>query len=231
MSEFIPRPEEPGKRYHGVHDLGRDDPLWPRYVQDAEKWDDGTIKNWNDRMDVLLLFATLFSAIITAFLIEASKNLRPDPSEINTIMLIDIAMTLRALKNESESIIQDPLPTLADYKPNSTNVFVNMLWFLSLCLSIIVALITSLVKQWCNSYISDRIAPPCNQARIRQARFNKLNNWKAVWIVSMLPVLMHVALVLFLIGLIFFLEQLNSHIWKAALSVTVVAATHTTFKS
>ncbi|KDN37825.1 hypothetical protein RSAG8_09879, partial [Rhizoctonia solani AG-8 WAC10335] len=94
--------------------------------------------------------------------------------------------------------------------PSATKVFVNMLWLLSLCLSIVVVLITSLVKQWCNSYMSDRIAPPCNQARIRQARFNKLNNWKAVWIVSMLPVLMHVALALFLISLIFFLQELNS---------------------
>ncbi|CUA77262.1 hypothetical protein RSOLAG22IIIB_12647 [Rhizoctonia solani] len=41
----------------------------------------------------------------------------------------------------------------------------------------------------------------------------------------MLPVLMHVALALFLIGLIFFLDELNNHIWKAALSVTVLAAT------
>ncbi|CUA76481.1 CCR4-NOT transcription complex subunit 1 [Rhizoctonia solani] len=40
----------------------------------------------------------------------------------------------------------------------------------------------------------------------------------------MLPVLMHVALAFFLIGLIFFLEELNNHIWKAALSVTVLAA-------
>ncbi|CAE6444241.1 unnamed protein product [Rhizoctonia solani] len=217
MSESIPRPESHNQQYENSHDLGRDDPLWPRYVQNAEKWDSETMNNWNGHGE-------------SRFLIEASKNLRSDPSEINTIMLIDIARTLRALKNESESVTQDPLPTLTNYKPSPTNIVINMLWFLSLCLSIIVALITSLVKQWCNSYISDRIAPPCNQARIRQARFNKLNNWKVIWIVSMLPVLMHVALAFFLIGLIFFLEELNNHIWKAALSVTVLAAMHTAFK-
>ncbi|CAE6509253.1 unnamed protein product [Rhizoctonia solani] len=56
MSGPISQPEDRDNQYRGTHDLGRDDPLWPRYVQDAEKWDNDMMNNWNSRMDVLLLF-------------------------------------------------------------------------------------------------------------------------------------------------------------------------------
>lgn len=29
------------------HNLGRDDPLWPLYVQEAEKWDNILMQKWN----------------------------------------------------------------------------------------------------------------------------------------------------------------------------------------
>lgn len=32
----------------GGHGLGRDDPLWPCYVKEAEKWDDILMKKWNE---------------------------------------------------------------------------------------------------------------------------------------------------------------------------------------
>jgi hypothetical protein len=31
----------------GGHSLGRDDPLWPRYLKEAEKWDDIMMEKWN----------------------------------------------------------------------------------------------------------------------------------------------------------------------------------------
>lgn len=31
----------------GGHNLGRDDPLWPQYVEEAEKWDDIMMQKWN----------------------------------------------------------------------------------------------------------------------------------------------------------------------------------------
>lgn len=35
--------EDPSNGYG----LGRDDPLWPRYVKEAEKWDDIKMNKWN----------------------------------------------------------------------------------------------------------------------------------------------------------------------------------------
>lgn len=110
--------------------------------------------------------------------------------------LLEIAGTLRSLANGEEigQNVTAPLPSLDDFRPTTGAFLVNLSWFISLSLSIMVALVASLVKQWCNSFLSDRTAPPCNQARIRQARFNKLISWRTELIVSALPVIMHIAL-------------------------------------
>lgn len=84
--------------------------------------------------------------------------------------------------------------SLGNPNPSKGDFLVNLVWFISLCLSIMVALLASLAKQWCNSFISDRIAPPCNQARIRQARLNSLKTWRVGLIISSLPGIMHAAL-------------------------------------
>ncbi|KAH7339956.1 hypothetical protein B0J17DRAFT_657417 [Rhizoctonia solani] len=38
--------------------LGRDDPVWPHYVKEAEKWDADLVERWNESMDVTLLFVS-----------------------------------------------------------------------------------------------------------------------------------------------------------------------------
>lgn len=212
---------------NGGHNLGRDDPLWPRYVEEADKWDDVMMGKWNSSMDVLLIFATLFSAIVTAFVVETSQKLQPDNSAISASALIEIAGALRSMAN-NEQISQNittPLASPDSFRPSTSEFIVNLLWFISLCLSITVALLASLVKQWCYSFISGRAAPPCNQARIRQARLDKLLSWRTELIVSALPVIMHVALGLFLIGLIIFLRDLHYDIYIVIVLITVLTLT------
>lgn len=30
-----------------IHNLGRDDPIWPLYVEEATKWDAKLVEGWN----------------------------------------------------------------------------------------------------------------------------------------------------------------------------------------
>ncbi|CAE6407097.1 unnamed protein product [Rhizoctonia solani] len=196
--------------------LGSDDPFWPNYLNEAEKWDDMMVDKWDKKMETLLLFAALFSAIVTAFVIESSKNLQPDNAAITAAAIVDIAILLR---NRSEEL---PVPQSPDDFKATTNAFiVNFVWFVSLCMSVTVALLAGLVKQWCNMLRWDRTAPPCNQARIRQARLNKLVRWRTGLVISALPVIMDAALCLFLLGLLVFLWGLNYDIYLAALVVSL----------
>ncbi|CCO36339.1 hypothetical protein BN14_10473 [Rhizoctonia solani AG-1 IB] len=55
-------------------ELGPDARVWKAYVKEADKFD-------MDSLDVTLIFAALFTAICTAFVIEGSKSLKEDPPE------------------------------------------------------------------------------------------------------------------------------------------------------
>jgi hypothetical protein len=134
--------------------------------------------------------------MVHSFVVESSQNLQPDNAAITASAMIEIATTLRILANGGDisQNITTPPPSLDDFQPGPDAFLVNLAWFVSLSLSITVALLASLVKQWCNSFVSDRMAPPCNQARIRQARLNALKRWRTEFIVSALPVMMHAAL-------------------------------------
>ncbi|CAE6466588.1 unnamed protein product [Rhizoctonia solani] len=67
-----------------------------------------------------------------------------------------------------------------------------------------------LVKQWGEGYRSGQgLTAPYIQARTRQARYDKLKDWRTEDIVLILPVVMHAALGLFLFGLIIFLKDLS----------------------
>ncbi|KII89394.1 hypothetical protein PLICRDRAFT_59024, partial [Plicaturopsis crispa FD-325 SS-3] len=60
---------------------------WKDYLDEATQHDKDTIISWNQNMDVILIFAALFSAILTAFIIEFYKNLQPDPQQTTADLL------------------------------------------------------------------------------------------------------------------------------------------------
>ncbi|TDL17845.1 hypothetical protein BD410DRAFT_882542 [Rickenella mellea] len=52
--------------------------IWIPYLDLADKYDKDLVHNWRDDMDSLLIFAALFSASVTAFVIESYNNLVQD---------------------------------------------------------------------------------------------------------------------------------------------------------
>ncbi|KAG8765900.1 hypothetical protein FRC12_007218 [Ceratobasidium sp. 428] len=214
-ARHIPNP------YDG-RELGRDDPVWQNYVEEAEKWDSDLVDGWNKGMDNLLLFAGLFSAVVTAFTIESYKRLQPDSAELTATGIAQITTLLEAIALQEVPNTQNSTSVAADFQITASALIINLTWFLSLSLSILVALLAMLVKQWGEVYRSGhQLTPPCVQARIRQSRFDKMTKWHTEDLVLVLPVIMHVALALFLLGLLVFLWDLN-HI--VALPVMVVVA-------
>lgn len=84
-----------------------------------------------------------------------------------------------------------------------------MLWFLSLAISLIAALFAILVQQWLSEYPVRRATSVRQGVRLRQLRFDALHLWGVPDIINFLPVLLQIALVLFLAGLLMFLWSLN----------------------
>ncbi|EUC58235.1 transmembrane protein, putative [Rhizoctonia solani AG-3 Rhs1AP] len=186
-------------------ELDKEARVWSAYVREAEQWDDEMVDGWNRSLDVMLVFAALFSAVSTTFVVESSKNLAPDPAVISATTLQEISQILRVISNNQSGATFPAPSSETEFKPSASAIWVNALWFLSLALSVSVSLATMLAKQWCYSYMSGRAGQPHIQARTRQRRLEELERWKMPEILAILPVFMHLSLFLFFVGLIIYL--------------------------
>lgn len=95
-----------------------------------------------------------------------------------------------------------------------------MFWFLSLSLSLATVLIGILCIQWLREYERRTPLDPQDAIALRQLRYQGLTAWQVPKILMCLPVLLHISLILFFVGLIDLLWALN-HV--VAFFVTITA--------
>ncbi|CAE7223180.1 unnamed protein product [Rhizoctonia solani] len=208
-------------------ELGPDAQVWKTYVREADQVDEELVDGWNKSMDVMLIvFAALFSAISTAFVIESYRNLKQDPTDISSRTLFTISQTLMFIANGSEpSNVPLTFETeVSPFHPSAKAICVNVLWFSSLSLSVAVSLISMLAKEWCLEYMTGRTGPAGAQARRRQQRWDGLVKWRMRELIMMLPSLIHLSLLLFAIGLCIFLWDVHYGVAIPVIIITLIAA-------
>ncbi|KZV81469.1 hypothetical protein EXIGLDRAFT_844596 [Exidia glandulosa HHB12029] len=193
--------------------LGREmDPsarVWKVYRKEATIVDNALLDGWSSTLNILLIFAGLFSAVATAFVIESYQQLQPD----NAAYAAAALYILVAASNHSKALDLPPPPDLA--YGSSVSRWINGLWFTSILLSLAVALLSILVLQWIGEYRSRNIASaasPQEWARRRESYFQALNSWPVAELVAFLPVLLHLSLFLFFAGTVAFLWSLDQAI-------------------
>jgi hypothetical protein len=105
-------------------------------------------------------------------------------------------------------------------EPPRWAVRVNCYLYVSLALTLSSAFVSVLALQWIRNYDLDTSnrANPRERALYRHFRFQGLKNWRLSQIISTLPGLIHVALLLFFLGLIEWLFQTNKVVAFAMLS-------------
>ncbi|KAJ7476445.1 hypothetical protein FB451DRAFT_1557351 [Mycena latifolia] len=123
--------------------------LWAVYISEAENYDKALVDGWKSDIEGLLIFAGLFSASLTAFLIESYKTLTPDQGAITIALLAQISRQLDPSSNGKSADVA----ALAPFTPSPACLACNTLWFLSLGLSLSCALIATLVEQWSRDFI------------------------------------------------------------------------------
>ncbi|KZW00427.1 hypothetical protein EXIGLDRAFT_596785, partial [Exidia glandulosa HHB12029] len=121
---------------------------WKVYRDEATAHDETMLDGWNKTLDVLLIFAGLFSAVATAFLIESYKLLEPDESSA----YMSTALYLLVTRDNSSTSSMLPPPPALGLPASTTSRAVNWLWFTSLLLALAVALLGILIKQWIVEY-------------------------------------------------------------------------------
>ncbi|KAK0482343.1 hypothetical protein IW261DRAFT_1333236, partial [Armillaria novae-zelandiae] len=189
--------------------------VWRTYEDESRIHDTNMVEESRDNVDVLSLasYAGLFSAM--AKLCSCTTL----PCQL---LLYELVVIQRAIANGSpvNSIAFSPINPTVTFVPATTDVCVNGLWFPSLFLSLTTALVAVLVKQWPHHYVALPSETPRDRSFIRQFRFAGFRKWHVQIIIGLLPVLMHLTLATFLVGLVTFLRLL-----RQALSWGICAGT------
>ncbi|KAJ7145553.1 hypothetical protein C8R44DRAFT_972628 [Mycena epipterygia] len=190
--------------------------LWAVYISEAEKYDKALVESWKADMEGMLIFAGLFSASLTAFLVESYKTLNPDSGHTTVTLLAQISQQFAASANGTTFHV---LP-VAPFTPSTASLVCNALWFISLGLSLSCALIATLLEQWARDLLHKanmRSAPPI-RARVFSFLYYGLKRFQMHTVVEIIPLLLHASLLFFFGGLVAFLVPVN-------FTMTVIAAT------
>lgn len=231
------------------NDIVRDCPVekreeaWNETAKIVEQYSDEVVKYWNDEIDVLLTFvshccivrnvgltsyilfqAGLFSAILTAFNVQSYQLLQPADQTVAILGQISAQLASFAL---DPTFVNSTQPAFDTNAPSSSfraplyAIWLNCLWFASLVFSLASASIGILVKQWLKEYSAGLYGSSRDIARRRQYRLNNLRRWQVEMIVASLPVLLQIAVTLFLAGLIILVHSIN---YTVAVVVTSLVA-------
>ncbi|KAI0310519.1 hypothetical protein OF83DRAFT_1070386 [Amylostereum chailletii] len=124
----------------------RNTDIWSYYLDHLDERDRVLVEYWKSEMEGVLILSGLFSVIVTAFLVETYKNLQPDNEEMSTQLLVRVVAALEKTNTSAVGI------TPFDGPSSHISLWINILWFLSLLLSVVCAISATLIQQWFRKY-------------------------------------------------------------------------------
>ncbi|KAH9995056.1 hypothetical protein BJV77DRAFT_268927 [Russula vinacea] len=189
-------------------------PLFSIYSKTAEEEDNKNAERWKNDADGILIFTGLFSAAVAALLGVTVQDLRPNSQDTSAFYLGNIYEVL-ADPNATRAPIPSPVAEPPRFSPPRYAVWVNLLWFLSLVMSLSCALWATSLHQWARRYI--RVTQPARcspekRARMRALFANDVEKMHISWAVEGLPTLLHLSLFLFFGGLVIFLNNVDQEV-------------------
>jgi hypothetical protein len=200
-----------------------------------DTYDTALIESWKADMEGMLIFVCrfsfwpcpvservqsgLFSASLTAFLIESYKILQLDSGDLTVAALMQVSQQLAVIASDRTFVLQPPLP----FNPTTASLWCNALWLINLSLSLTCALLATLVDQCAREFLhKTEIRPsPVRRARIFSFLYYGLQHFRMHTIVDAIPFLFHASLLLFFAGLVAFLLPAN-HIMCIALVIVLL---------
>ncbi|SJL16734.1 uncharacterized protein ARMOST_20263 [Armillaria ostoyae] len=210
------------KRYEELGPLAR---VWRTYLEECGAFDIEMLEGWRDGLDVLLVLAGLFSAVVTTFVVQTSQNLQVNYGQVTATLLFELIDIQRAAANGSlvNNVPRSNLTPFSDFRPTISDSLVNGLWFTSLSFSLATALFAVLTKQWIHQYIAMPSGTPRDRCRVRQFRYMGLEQWGVGFIIGLLPLLLSMSLGIFLVGLVLFLVPLQAVIASIVGTITLIS--------
>ncbi|KAG8846960.1 hypothetical protein FRB96_001710 [Tulasnella sp. 330] len=183
--------------------------FWSKYDAFAVTYNRDMMEYLNTNLDVMLIFAGLFSAINTAFIVVALNALSANPADETNHLLRLLVMNV----SNSTLTESDLTPPLA---PTTSAVRQNCTFFASLCCSLLAAAGAVLAKQWMQfNGRTGQKGPFEQQAIWRTKKFVGAEKWKLGAVVETLATLLLMSLALCFIALV-------DYLWTVEETVTIV---------
>ncbi|KAG1865833.1 hypothetical protein DFJ58DRAFT_655132, partial [Suillus subalutaceus] len=166
--------------------------FWATYTREATDYDGEFLEKYQSDMDIVLIFAGLFSAVNTSFIVNMQANLNPDPMGTTNALLGMLLQTAN-----SSFISQSGLPYAQWQGPSATVIWVQSLTYASLCASLLAALGAVLGKQWLSNFKRSSRGTVDDRGRQRQMKLDGLRTWHFDAVLQFLPSLLQISLLLF----------------------------------
>ncbi|KAN0140888.1 hypothetical protein V8E53_001332 [Lactarius tabidus] len=229
--ELHPTNNIDAERIRGI-DKDSSGKLWSIYLAEADEKDEETTELWRGEAESILVFTGLFSSVIATFLNMSYNNLFPDETATTNNLLTQISLQLVDISNGVSSQTDATFIIAQPFTPSASVIRINVIWFLSLVLSIASALNATLFQQWSRRYLEvtrNRVAPH-KRARTRAYMFNGITSFKMSRAVKAMPILLHLSIFLFFSGLVEFLWNANSTVGHWVLGfISVLSLAYLTF--
>jgi len=175
--------------------------------------------------------AGLFSAALTAFVIDSKQNLQVKPKDEMVYYLQQHSTILSQISQQLVSIAPQvsipstPPPPFPTFNPSASDIRINVFWFMALVFSLSAGLLAILIQQWVRNYMHSfqRYSDPLKSARLRQYLHEGSDGWYMPRVAEAIPGLLHLALFLFFTGLGDSLLNINTTVGLCAISQIIMA--------
>ncbi|KZV60238.1 hypothetical protein PENSPDRAFT_718447, partial [Peniophora sp. CONT] len=128
-----------------------DDLLWKTYLDAAKNEDRARLQNWDGSTTGILTFTGLFAATVAAFVVESYQMLSMDSGDRTVVLLEQLLAATANASSHTPTLI----PSVEPFSPSLAAIATNTLWSLSLIISLICALLSTLVQEWSRNYVRD----------------------------------------------------------------------------
>ncbi|KAI0314221.1 hypothetical protein OF83DRAFT_1032608, partial [Amylostereum chailletii] len=188
---------------------------WSMYLTDADKNDAAMTESLKGDADGVLIFTGLFTATVAAFIIEVYKQLLPDSGDATVDLLAGISTQIAFLSNGTQAPYVSPRP----FNVPTHAIRINTLWFVSLGLSLFVALAATLMQQWSRCYLhaARRRGPPHKRGPVHIHLYDGMKRFRIEGAVEVIIGLLHLSVFFFLAGLVDFLFVISPTVARAFL--------------
>ncbi|KAJ7349982.1 hypothetical protein DFH08DRAFT_696558, partial [Mycena albidolilacea] len=158
--------------------MDRKTTFWTAYKILADEFDKELQRKYGDNLDTSLIFAGLFSAVSSAFIIQLQPELQSDPTQAL------LALLVQNMTGVAAPALQMSQPA----SPATIIVIAQGILYISLFSTLLAALLAVLGKQWLLHYDSVGERGTIEERGLeRQRKFDGMRRWKFDLVMQIFP--------------------------------------------